>query len=93
MNDLVMAALVGLVAALVQAAKQPLPEGIRDRWTALLAIVLGVATVAVYQLTIPDAGWTSATCASVALRGATTGLAAVGLWKTQDDVREGGTKP
>ena len=87
-EDLVVLAIIPIVAALVQAGKQFLSESARDKFTVILAMVIGVVCLTVYQIAqgaVIDCG---KIVAQVILQGVATGLAASGLYSAITDFKK-----
>ena len=81
--------LSAIVTGLVMVIKQPLPEAVRARFTSLIAVVTGIGVAILNQMRLGIA-WSNQTCADAILCGIVVGMAGVGLWKTQKDLRTGG---
>ena len=93
MPDLTLPIIASVVAALVLAVKQALPGdpgAARDRWTSTIALVLGIGFVMAWAFTRPNAVLTGDVVFNAVVNGIMTGLAAVGGWNTQNDLRNPG---
>lgn len=86
-DDLVVLAIIPVVTALVQAAKQFLSEAVRDKFTVVLAMAIGVGCLAVYQVAQGVTIDCGKAVAQVVLHGVATGLAAAGLYSAITDIK------